>query len=131
MDSVSSKKDLHEQGSRYTHYMELKEVFLLGIDVIDKMNPNYVGESDRALRVKLGYAVDMITRRIDYLSGFTPLLTSLARQVDEAGISRQLMLEEADAAKAKSQNTNRKSDPKDKSDPPADGERPPEEWDIS
>lgn len=70
-DSVASKLDLNEQGTRYTHYMELKEVFLLGIDVIDRMNQSYISDSDKVTKTNLLIAVDMIERRLAYLSSFS------------------------------------------------------------
>ncbi len=70
MDSVGSKPDLFEQGTRYDHYVELKEVFLLGIDVIDRMNPNYVSDGDRAMKRELEttsdstISLDLLPKRV-------------------------------------------------------------------
>ena len=53
MDSITSKLDLMEKGTRYQHYYELKEVFLLGIDVIDRMNQSHISEMDIEMKRKL------------------------------------------------------------------------------
>lgn len=71
MDSVASKLNLMEMGTRYTHYMELKEVFLLGIDVIDRMNQSYVSDSDRKMRAELVTTVAMIEKRLAYLVSYS------------------------------------------------------------
>lgn len=98
MDSVGGKKNLQEVGTRYDHYMELREVFMDGIDVITRMNPNFVSEHDKNVKVKLQNAVEMITRRIDNLSDFadkTANYGDLARQVRLAGIHRPKLIEGA------------------------------------
>jgi hypothetical protein len=70
-DSVASKLDLQETGTRYDHYMELKEVFLLGIDVIDRMRESYVSDTDKLVKKNLQTAVDMIEKRLAYLANFS------------------------------------------------------------
>jgi hypothetical protein len=88
MDSVGSRVPLLEKGTRYDHYMEMKEIFLLGLDVLDRMNPAFVSANDKAMKVKLANAVELITKRIDYLSDFaskTANYGDLARQVTLIG----------------------------------------------
>jgi hypothetical protein len=88
MDSVGKKLNLQERGARYDHYMELREIFMDGIDVISRMNPNFVNDHDKGVKIKLQNAVEMITRRIDNLSDFadkTANYGDLARQVRLAG----------------------------------------------
>ena len=88
MDSIGGKKNLQEKGTRYDHYMELREVFMDGIDVLSRMNPSFVSEHDKGVKVKLQNAVEMITRRIDNLSDFADKTTSysdLARQIKLVG----------------------------------------------
>jgi hypothetical protein len=82
MDSVGSKLNLDERGRRYDHYMELKEVFLLGIDIIDRMNPNYVTEADKEIKRKL---------EIDYLCNYSTEASGysdLAREIDRISVHR-------------------------------------------
>ena len=105
MDSVGGKKNLRETGTRYDHYMELKEVFMDGIDVLNRMNPNFVSEHDKAVKVKLQNAVEMITRRIDNLSDFaekTANYGDLAREIRLAGKHTTLLLTEGSDVKPKS-----------------------------
>ena len=91
MDSIASKLDLMEKGTRYQHYYELKEVFLLGIDVINRMNQNYLSDVDKEMRQKLVVTVDMIERRIGYLCNYsmeTSSWSDLAREIDRIPIHR-------------------------------------------
>lgn len=95
IDSVGARPNLRELGTRYDHYMELKEVFLLGMDVIERMNQSFVSDADRVTKLKLSYAVEMINKRLDYLSDFvdkTSHWSSIAREVNDAGIHRTLEL---------------------------------------
>ena len=95
MDSVGNKFNLDDQGTRFDHYMELKEVFMLGIDVIDRMNSSFVSDADRVTKIKLQNAVEVINKRLDYLSDFTEkthYYGDLAREVNAAGIHRTPLL---------------------------------------
>ena len=115
MDSVASKLDLLETGTRYSHYMELKEVFLLGIDVIDRMNPNYLSESDKDTRRKLIISVDMIERRIAYLSNYSTKASGysdLAREIDRIPAHRTPLLT-GSTNDTTQQDSNRKSNQED------------------
>lgn len=88
MDSVGGRLNLQEQGTRYNHYMELKEIFMLGLEVISQMNPSYVSDSDRAMEIKLNHAVELIGRRLEYLSDFTDKTSNygnLAKEIRQAG----------------------------------------------
>ncbi len=94
MDSVASKLDLMERGTRFEHYMELKEVFLLGIDVVDRMNQRYLTESDKMMRTNLQTTVGMIEKRLAYLTSYsteTSDYSDLAREIDRISIHRTLL----------------------------------------
>lgn len=81
------KLDLVEKGTRYDHYMELHEVFSTGIDIIDKMAPQYLSPSDRQLRVKLAGAVECIDKRLAKLADYSGKMQSwanLPRAMEEA-----------------------------------------------
>jgi hypothetical protein len=88
MDSVGEKIDLRQVGTRYDHYMELKEVFMLGIEVIDGMSPQYVSDGDRRTKAKLEIAVECIDRRLKHLADFDNKIFSVGREVRAAGIHR-------------------------------------------
>lgn len=95
MDSVASKLDLLETGTRYSHYMELKEVFLLGIDVIDRMNQNYLSESDKLMKKNLQTTVEMIEKRLAYLTNYSKMVSGysdLAREIDRIPVHRAPLL---------------------------------------
>jgi hypothetical protein len=74
--------------------MELKEVFTQGIAIIDQMIMK--SDGDRRTKAKLEIAVEMVDKRLDYLSDFndkTQFTSSLAREVRAAGIHRAPQLE--------------------------------------
>lgn len=102
MDSVGDKLDLIQQGTRYDHYMELKEVFMLGVDVIDRMLPHLRSESDMKTRVKLEHAVELIDKRLKYLSNYDDKIHAVNREIRAVGIHRTPQLTEG-AADAKPQ----------------------------
>ena len=95
MDSIGSRLDLLEKGTRYEHYVELKEVFMLGLDILERMNPSFMSDADKVMRVKLQNTVEVINKRLDYLSDFTEkthYYGDLAREVNAAGIHRTPLL---------------------------------------
>jgi hypothetical protein len=57
-------------GTRYDHYMELKELFSQGVTILQEMNASHKGAADEEKLNKLKAAVEVIERRIDLLSGF-------------------------------------------------------------
>lgn len=65
------KPNLMEQGTRYDHYVELRECFASGIEVISGLEARgYDSEADRLLKPKLVGAVAVINKRLNYLSEF-------------------------------------------------------------
>ena len=109
MDSIGTKLDLLETGTRYSHYMELKEVFLLGIDVIDRMNPKYLSESDKLMRTNLKTPVEMIERRLAYLANYSTMAFDLAREIDRIPIHRTPLSAGSVNEQTPQQDSNRKS----------------------
>ncbi len=95
IDSIGSRPNLRELGTRFDHYQELKEVFLLGIDVIDRMQQGLLSESDKLTRVKLTHAVEVINKRLDYLSDFaqeTDGYSKLARDINSLPRPKPMLL---------------------------------------
>ncbi len=112
MDSVASKLNLLERGTRYDHYMELKEVFLLGLDVIDRMNQKYLTESDKLMRTNLKTTVEMIERRLAYLANYSTMTSGysdLAREIDRIPVHRTPLLTGRPDEQTPQQDSNRKS----------------------
>lgn len=112
MGSIASKLDLMERGTRFEHYYELKEVFLLGIDVIDRMNPNYLAESDKLMRTNLKTTVEMIEKRLAYLTNYSTMTSDysdLAREIDRIPIHRTLLTAGSVNEQTPQQDSNRKS----------------------
>lgn len=88
---MEAKLNLLDRGTRYDHYMELKEVFLLGIDVIDRMNSSYRSTTDIETKKKLTTAVEMIEKRLAYLTNYSTEVSQfsdLAREIDRIPIHR-------------------------------------------
>jgi len=101
-----------EKGTRYQHYYELKEVFLLGIDVIDRMNQSHISEMDIEMKRKLTTAVDMIERRIGYLCNYsteTSDYSDLAREIDHIQVHRTSLTSRSPNDTTPKQDSNRKS----------------------
>ena len=109
MDSIGEKLDLRHVGTRYDHYMELKEVFMLGIELIDGMTPYLVSDGDRRTKVKLEAAVDCIDRRLKHLSDFDDKIFSVGREVRAAGIHRSPQLSGGDDEKPQDLDTSSSS----------------------
>lgn len=112
MESIASKLDLMERGTRFEHYYELKEVFLLGIDVIDRMNPKYLSESDKLMRTNLKTTVEMIERRLAYLANYSTMASGysdLAREIDRIPIHRTPLSAGSVNEQTPQQDSNRKS----------------------
>lgn len=70
MDSVGQRLDLMQTGTRYDHYTELKEIFALGVEVINNMRPGIASEGDKRMKVKLEAAVELIEKRLLYLADY-------------------------------------------------------------
>lgn len=112
MESIASKLDLMERGTRFEHYYELKEVFLLGIDVIDRMNPRYLTESDKLMRTNLTTTVEMIEKRLAYLTNYSTMASGysdLAREIDRIPVHRTPLTAGSVNEQTPQQDSNRKS----------------------
>ena len=98
----NGKPDLMEEGTRYDHYVELREVFEDGIEVIRGLKErNHDTEADRRLQVKLAGAVEVINKRLEHLADFntgTVYSASLPTELRRIEAQRR-----ADAAKNSSQ----------------------------
>ena len=62
--------DLNEVGTRLDHYNELREVFMLGVELLKGLNPMHRTDADLAKMGKLQNAADAVTGRIDMLAKF-------------------------------------------------------------
>lgn len=122
MDSTGKRISLTETGTRYDHYMELREIFMDGIDVLTRMNQGFVSDADKVVKVKLTNAVEMITRRMDILSDFvdkTGNYGDLARQIRLAGkhVTPQLETKLKEGQDVEPQTPSKKSGQTDSGDP--------------
>jgi hypothetical protein len=104
--------DLNEMGTRLDHYNELREVFMIGVEVIKGMNPSYLTGSDKATQVRLQNAADSIQRRIDLFAKFpsgSGYGSWLQMTIDQIGYHMKLTEgtndKQADSSDAKGQST--------------------------
>lgn len=81
-----TKVDLMEQGTRYNHYMELKEWALTGLDVIERSR--LANDGDKRMKVKLEAFVEVLDRRMRYLADYDAKIYSVGNAVNMAGIHR-------------------------------------------
>lgn len=124
------KLDLTEKGTRYDHYVELKEAFATGIAVIDGMSPQYLSPSDKQLRVKLIGAVEVIDKRLMKLSDYNGKMQAwgnLPRDMAEAAkkgtaegerFKREQKLLTAGGSNGKHEAVNQEGPAKDSQEPP-------------
>jgi len=63
-----SKPDLLEMGTRWQHYVELRDLFADGIEIIKRMTIK--SSADAVKRVKLEAAVELLNARLNLLSDF-------------------------------------------------------------
>ena len=78
--------DLEEMGTRFEHYIELKDLFETGIEIIRNLR-NHATPGDEIKSIKLIHAVEMIGYRIDVLSGYSAQSnygSDLSREIDQA-----------------------------------------------
>ena len=111
-ESFAKKLDLDETGRRYDHYMELKECFLLGIEVLDEMRKRYKSPTDETMRIKLSNAVEMIEKYIGHLCNYDVEMASygdIAKEVRKAGVHVTPLLKGETDVKQPTQDSNRTS----------------------
>lgn len=111
MSEVASKPDLLEQGTRYDHYVELREVFASGIEVIsNQIKRGRDVMQDRVLKVKLEGAVEVINKRLSYLSNYERETIYSARLPETL---REIEEDRKANAKAQPENPNQVRPPQD------------------
>lgn len=74
--------DLMETGTRYDHYMELRDVFTEGIEMLKQMSSMHKGVKEWEKQKTLEAAVRHIEGRIEYLADFQNQCYELGRTVD-------------------------------------------------
>jgi hypothetical protein len=66
---------LEEVGTRYDHYMELKEIFADGVEIVKGALSIHSTVADRARLISLQNAVQEIENRLEVLSGYREKMT--------------------------------------------------------
>ncbi len=82
--TFDKKLDLNAQGSRYDHYMELKEVFMTALDIIERRAPNLQTDGDKKMKAKLEPTIELIDRRIRYLADYDSKIYGVNREIEAA-----------------------------------------------
>jgi|SRR5271165_4578516 len=85
--------DLSEVGTRLEHYNELREVFMMGVEMLKGLHHAHRSEADVLKLGKLQNAADAIQGRIDILSKFpsgSGYGSWLQLTIDMIGRDRQL-----------------------------------------
>jgi hypothetical protein len=83
------KLDLMETGTRYEHYLELRDAFATGIVILSNQSQyeEVVNQTTRANIKKLEGAVDLIESRVNFLSEYK---TKMASHSDLAKLIRSI-----------------------------------------
>lgn len=75
--------DLMEKGTRYQHYMELIDIFSLGIEVLNNASSVQKSDTDEKTKVELQHAVNRIQSRMDVLSKYSAKQYGLAAEINK------------------------------------------------
>lgn len=81
MDSMLP--DLMEQGTRYQHYMELIDIFNLGIEVLNNASTVQKSKTDDQTKTELEHAVKRIQSRMDVISKYSAKQYGLAAEINK------------------------------------------------
>lgn len=91
------KLDLQEVGTRYDHYMELRDAFATGIEVMVHALEIHKSVSDLQRLEKLKSTVELINSRVNYLADYDKKMApygDIAKEVKAIGIHRTMQLAE-------------------------------------
>ena len=96
----SPRLNLYETGTRFEHYLELRDLFMEGVQMLKDLNPAHRIESDDAKIIRLQNAADAIWQRISYLSDFVTETTHGSDMQREIDLLEQNKLTEGSDAQA-------------------------------
>lgn len=91
------KLDLTETGTRYDHYMELRDAFATGVEIMKHALEVHKSVTDLQRMEKLQNSVDLINSRVNYLAEFDKLTTTysdLAKTIRAIPTARPAQLPE-------------------------------------
>lgn len=80
--SEPEKKDLMALGTRYEHYIELKELWAEGIEALAHLNKHLVTKGDTIKKDMLVAAVALVDKQLDLLSNHDLKKFRLKSEVD-------------------------------------------------
>lgn len=93
--SISAKPDLRATGTRFEHYMELKEVFMEGVEILERRDPKYLSDDEKEKLGKMRNAAELIGKRLEILANFedkTSWDSELRRELNAITPKKQYLL---------------------------------------
>jgi hypothetical protein len=84
---------LFDVGTRYTHYMDLREIFADGIEILKNAMAVCESEVDKKRIESLQHAVNEIDNRLEVLAGYEEKMTrwgSIAAEIDGLYVPKQI-----------------------------------------
>lgn len=104
---IDLKPNLFEQGTRWDHYNELRDLFAEGVDILERIKIKM--PADRLKLVKMKYALEMIEARLNFITDYTKgtsygskLRTAVDGDIDT--LFRKMKLERSENAATTQQN---------------------------
>ena len=61
-------KELTDMGMRYTHLVDMREIWQNGLETINRIKPQYLSKADEVLRTSLESAISLVDKQLDLMS---------------------------------------------------------------
>ena len=74
-------KELTDMGMRYTHLVDMREVWQNGLEAVNRIRPGYVSKSDTLLKTSLEAAISLIDKQLDLMSKIGTKMYDLKREI--------------------------------------------------
>jgi hypothetical protein len=98
---------LGELGTRYTHYMELREIFSDGVEILKNAIAVHASEADEKRVQSLQHAAEEVDNRLEVLAGYEVRMSrwgSIADEIDNIpAVPKPLSLTEGSNVKSEKQ----------------------------
>jgi hypothetical protein len=84
------RPDLMEIGTRYNHYMELRELFAEGAEILSRLSPQLKYDGDYTKQKLLEETVKLIDGRMELLGNYRDACYKIGRVVDALPVQKRL-----------------------------------------
>lgn len=91
-----NRPDPQELGTRYDHYVELRDLFAQGVEIIKGMRETWKSVGERTQQQQLESAVMLINKRLDLITGYDDGCYKLGRIIDALPVLHPKLLTEGD-----------------------------------